>query len=98
MRAHFRRITRQFGLAEWWVGRCLAYATRGIVSRSQNWAIAGAGVVGFVSDIAGLKMTPLEGYQGALASAAAGVIAAWILLFVLRLFIAPFRMWSHGKR
>ena len=42
-------------------------------------------------------MTSLEGWQGALVSGAAGIGAAWVILVVARLLIAPFRMWKGGK-
>ena len=81
----------------WWVKRYCRYASKGLGQRANNWTLVGGAVVGLGADALGIRMIPSEGWQGTLINGVIGLAAAWVLVLVIQLVRAPFRMWEDGK-
>jgi hypothetical protein len=92
-----RRLISKLEYLEWRLYRCFAYAVKGSVSRAQNWAVAAGGLAGFCLDIAGLKMTSVEGWQSALLAGLLGIGTAWVLLILARFLYALFFNFRDGQ-
>lgn len=91
-----RRFMFRFHRARWWLVRCVRYAISSSIHRANNWAPIGGGALGLAAYFLGVEMTFADGVAGATANALIGVGTAWILVFVYRLLLSPWRIWQDG--
>lgn len=92
--AQKRRQTARYAL--WWLSLCLKYAVRSSAQRANNWAMFAAFLLGAAADLAGVRFVYAEGPAGTLAAALLAAGAAWFIVLIVRLVLAPFRIWKNG--
>lgn len=90
---HYRRFCKIC----WWGGRCWRYATSGSLRGATNYAIIGTGLLGFVAEWSGHPVSFGEGWRAAVVSGLVYMAIAWLVIFVSRLLISPFRLYSDGE-
>jgi hypothetical protein len=91
---------RRYCYVCWYCGRCWRFALRGSFQSASNWAgVLGTGFLAFLLERQGRKIMPAETWFETVAQGLLYIVAAWLLIFVVRLlFVAPFQIRAEGER
>ncbi|MBI1214089.1 MAG: hypothetical protein GC190_21715 [Alphaproteobacteria bacterium] len=79
-------------------GKCFWLAWQGSITLASAWApILGAALLAIIFGVADIDVTISSGFGGIAASTLMAIAAAWVLIFVSRLFFwAPFRLYREN--
>lgn len=81
----------------WRAGLYFWYAASGTISRANSGQAAVTAVAAGVLGYWGYKVTPGPGWEGPVAHAFVAFVVAWLIIFLVRLIVAPWRVWKAGK-
>ncbi|WP_156433972.1 hypothetical protein [Bradyrhizobium retamae] len=91
-------VYRKYCRICWYSGKCMRFAIAGAYKSSLNWGgILGAGVIGAFAELRGFSFLPGEGWQGIVASGLIYTAVAFLVIFLVRLVIAPFVIHRDGE-
>lgn len=89
---------QKFCRACWYGGKCLRFALVGSFKSATNWGgILGVGLLGFALQRYGRELMPAETWTEIIGQGLFFLLAAWVVIFFVRLLASPFMVYREGK-